>query len=401
MTRPSVLIVGGGLNQVPLVDEAKYRGFPIIVTDVNPNPPCKALADYFYQIDTTDRSETLRIARYHKIGAVMTDQSDAAIPTVAQIAAELKLPGLGCQTAALFTDKFLMRETLHKHVAKYSPIHFAKFSNKPSAIKYLRNLGEKLQHSIVKPTDSQGSKGVGRLSNFNWEQQVERAFSESRSGTIIIEEFVNGIEYSVDSVVVENHVTCLAIGRKEHFANNECLDQRIVFKASYVEEFRETLVHANREVILGLGLQTGLTHAEFIVADDRVLLVEVAARGGGSGISSFIVPHISKFETSKFLVDFATGLRPLEVNGSPSGDNSAILHFFKPISRVIKHVEIGPKARQLSRLFHIDFSEARSWDDPRDSRSRVGFFIVTGNSYQDARQMESAVLHSVRFVNDT
>jgi len=401
MTRPSVLIVGGGLNQVPLVDEAKHRGFPVIVTDINPNPPCKALADYFYQIDTTDRSETLRIARYHKIGAVMTDQSDAAIPTVAQIASELKLPGLGRQTAALFTDKFLMRETLHKHVAKYSPIHFAKFSNKLSALKYLRNLGEKLQYSIVKPTDSQGSKGVGRLSNFNWEQQVERAFSESRSGTIIIEEFVNGIEYSVDSVVVENHVTCLAIGRKEHFANNECLDQRIVFKASYLEEFRETLVHANREVILGLGLQTGLTHAEFIVADDRVLLVEVAARGGGAGIASFIVPHISKFETSKFVVDFATGLRPLEVNGSPSGDNSAILHFFKPISGVIKHVEIGPKARQLSRLFQLDFSEARSWDDPSDSRSRVGLFIVAGNTYQDAHEMESAVLHSVRFVHDS
>lgn len=397
MKRPSVLVIGGGTNQVALVNEARNRGLTIIVTDINQNPPCKSLADYFYQIDTTDKIGTLKIARYHKISAVMTDQSDAAVPTAAHTAAELRLPGLECRTAEIFTNKFLMRETLWKRASQYSPKHFAKFTDKPSALHHLRCLDENLQYAIVKPIDSQGSKGVSRLSNSNWELQVDRAFSESTSHTIIVEEFVEGIEYSVDSVVVESNVTCLAIGRKEHFPNNECLDQRIVFTASFIDQFRKTLVRANHEVILGLGLRTGVAHAEFIVANDRILLVEVAARGGGAGIASTIVPHISKFEMSKFLVDFATGVRPLEVNVSRSGDTSAILHFFKPNSGVLKYVDIGPKARELSRVFHLDFSKPQSWGDPRDSRSRVGFFIVAGDSYQEAQELETAVLHSVAF----
>ena len=397
MKRSSVLVIGGGINQVALVNEARGRGLRIVVTDINQNPPCKSLADYFYQIDTTDKTETLRIARYHKISAVMTDQSDAAVPTAAHIAAELRLPGLKCLTAEIFTNKFLMRETLWKRAYRYSPKHFAKFTDKLSALNHLRNLGENLQYVIVKPIDSQGSKGVGRLSNSNWEPQVDKAFSESRSHTIIIEEFVEGIEYSVDSVVVDSNVTCLAIGRKEHFPNNECLDQRIVFMASFIDQFRQTLVRANQEVLLGLGLQTGLTHAEFIVANDRILLVEVAARGGGARIASSIVPHISKFETSKFLVDFATGVQPLEVNVSHFGDTSAILHFFKPNSGVLKHVDIGPRATELSRVFHLDFSGPQSWGDPMDSRSRVGFFIVAADSYQEAQELETAVLRAVSF----
>ena len=56
MKRSSVLVIGGGINQVALVNEARGRGLRIVVTDINQNPPCKSLADYFYQIDTTDKN---------------------------------------------------------------------------------------------------------------------------------------------------------------------------------------------------------------------------------------------------------------------------------------------------------------------------------------------------------
>ena len=60
---PRVLIVGGGVNQLELVRRAKQRGCWVAVSDINDNPPCRAEADEFFQIDTTDKAETFRLAR--------------------------------------------------------------------------------------------------------------------------------------------------------------------------------------------------------------------------------------------------------------------------------------------------------------------------------------------------
>ena len=107
-----VLIVGGGVNQLELVRRARQRGCWVAVSDINENPPCRAEADEFFQIDTTDKAETFRVAKSAQITAVATDQSDVAVPTAAYIAEELKLPGIGFETALRFTNKHLMRKAV-------------------------------------------------------------------------------------------------------------------------------------------------------------------------------------------------------------------------------------------------------------------------------------------------
>lgn len=392
-----MLIVGGGVNQASLVDEARRRGFTTVVTDINPDPPAKVLADFFYQIDTTNESENLKIAKLHQVDAVITDQSDAAVPTASLVAERLELPGLDRQTAKLFTNKFLMRTALHGRLPQFSPSHFASFSDRPSALSHVLKLGGDLARTVVKPIDSQGSKGVSRLSTLSLERQIAEAFNESRSGTIIFEEFVAGTEYCIDSVVLNGTVTCLAIGRKEHFKNNECLDQRIIFDVAFIDEFGDSLVDANRQIVSALGLHTGLVHAEFIANGSRILLVEVAARGGGAGIANIIVPRISGFNTTSFLLDFATGLLPLEVEVSPPRSRSAILHFFEPDSDRIKSVRVGTRARELSLDLRLNAATMDSWSNPSDSRNRLGYFIVSGDDYQEACEREAAVLADVCF----
>ena len=55
-------VVGGGFNQIPLVQKAKQMGYCVLVTDMNINPPCKEYADYYEQIDTTNKQATLSCA---------------------------------------------------------------------------------------------------------------------------------------------------------------------------------------------------------------------------------------------------------------------------------------------------------------------------------------------------
>jgi len=400
MTDSRILVLGGGINQIAVAKEARQRGALVIVTDSNENPPAKVVADYFYQVDTTKKAENLRIAKHHQISAVVTDQSDAALPTAAYVAAEMNLPGIPPRIAEVFTNKFLMRKILSKNSSPYQPSYFEKFTQKPKALNFLNKFAGNLDCFIVKPVDSQGSKGVSRLSESDSTEQIERAFHESRSGAIIIEEFVPGEEFSVDSVVVDSNVTCLAIGRKEHYATNNCLDQRIVFLGSYLDEYRGSLVRANQEILAQLGLRTGLAHAEFIVTENRILLVEAAARGGGAGISSIIAPHISDFDSTKFLLDSATGTRHIKVEAPTTQNRSAILHFFNPHVGLLTGVEVGDAAKLLCSEFHLNTSRLTLGAEPRDSRSRIGHFVVLGESYPQTLARESAVLEAVVFKHE-
>jgi len=64
-------VVGGGYNQIPLVKKAKELGLRVLVTDMYENPPCKALADIYEQIDTTDKEKTFAAAQKHKIDFII------------------------------------------------------------------------------------------------------------------------------------------------------------------------------------------------------------------------------------------------------------------------------------------------------------------------------------------
>jgi phosphoribosylaminoimidazole carboxylase (NCAIR synthetase) len=59
-------IVGGGYNQLPIVRLAKSMGLKVVVTDMYDNPPCKALADVFEKVDTTDKENTLNVCGYYR-----------------------------------------------------------------------------------------------------------------------------------------------------------------------------------------------------------------------------------------------------------------------------------------------------------------------------------------------
>lgn len=60
--------------------------------------------------DVRNQSEILRFARELEVCGVITDQTDVAVRTVAYVAEQLGLPGIGYETSCLFTDKRLMRK---------------------------------------------------------------------------------------------------------------------------------------------------------------------------------------------------------------------------------------------------------------------------------------------------
>ncbi len=110
------------------------------------------------------------------------------MPTVAFIAEELNLTGIGYKTALRFTNKYLMRMHLHPKLPENIPaFHF--FHQVDQAITMCQKLSNPESY-IIKPINSQGSKGVYQLPSSDFETIVSKSFLEAKGNGILIEQFI-------------------------------------------------------------------------------------------------------------------------------------------------------------------------------------------------------------------
>jgi biotin carboxylase len=393
MNQPTVLVVGGGSNQLPLVSAALKLGLHVAVSDINENPPCRELAHEFRQIDTIDRGLTLNFARELKINAVVSDQTDAAVPTVAYIAGELDLPGIGFETALRFTNKHLMRLAVSdgKHIN--SPKVVGVISRLEEA-HGLRDKFDRSQSYIVKPINSQGSKGVFPFQGIPPRHLLQSALDESRGKGIIIETFIEGDEYSVESFVLDNKVYLLAVTKKFHYPQNDCIDFRNTYLDDIPTDVETLLVDANEETILKLGLSNGSTHAEYKLCGDKVFLIEIAARGGGGNIAGKIIPYLTGFDPSKALIIHALGGVP-EVKVGSYRKKFAIMRFFDFKAGRVKSIDLEKFRIQNLLHFEIDLKVGDRLDGVRNSRDRRGYFIVGSENRAECIAMEKLVVSEI------
>lgn len=398
-------ILGGGTNQIPLIKKAQSLGVKVLVTDMYPDPPAKSEADFFEQVNTRDIQSTLAVAKKYKIDAIMTDQTDVAVPTVAYIAQELNLVGIGYDVAQRFCDKAEMREALKEKFQSNMPdYHY--FADTELAVKFLQKLISANDKSkfVIKPVNSQGSKAVfivnlRETSIETLKAHVEDAIKESLDHGILIEEFIEGYEVAVESYVDDGEVYNLVLSQKEHFAGNNCLDSRVNFLAEIDADLESKIFDLNTQIIQELGLEFGITHAEYMIQDNTPYLIEVAARGAGSGVSGKIVPYLAEFDSNLALIKRVFK----ENNGITKSDYKnrfAILDFFKFKPGKVKEVQIDPKIYELSLDFNLNIREGDLIEQSRDSRSRPGYIIVCSDNKEKVLEKLELAKQSIKIIYD-
>ena len=381
-------IVGGGHNQVPLIKKAKAMGLKILVTDIYETAPCRPFSDFFERIDTTDKENTYNAAVRHKIDYIITDQTDVAVPTVAYIAEKLGLKGIGYETSLKFTDKHRMRDALKDKLPGNIPT-FRFFTEIQSAILYCSEQ-KNISDLLVKPVNSQGSKGVFRLTNEGYKNMILIAFSESKSHGILIEQFLEGDEYSVEGFKDDNQTYCLALTKKHHYLTNDCIDEKNEWLGNISPEIEKALFDLNKKVIDALDLPFGITHAEYKMVKGVPYLIEIAARGGGGSISSKIVPFLTGFEPIQALLNKITGdEEPFTIEDYRK--RFAILKFFNLKPGVIKKLTIDQNVVKDLPFFNFELKEGDIIKPVLDSRDRPGYFVVCDSDKQRAIEKEKAV----------
>ena len=225
------------------------------------------------------------MARSRSIDRIVAlDEFD--MENVSALREHLRLPGMGLTTVRYFRDKLAMRGKARE--AGIRVPEFVHVLNYEALRAYMARVPEPW---LLKPRSQASGIGMKKIHEPNelwpWLDQLG-----DQQSFYLLEEFVPGTVYHVDSVVSEREVQFA----DAHVYGAPPLDvshhggvftTRTLQRAS--GEARK-LFEVNRQLIEGLGLVRGVTHAEFLKAhaDGEFYFIEIAARVGGAYISNVI-----------------------------------------------------------------------------------------------------------------
>ncbi|WP_374032741.1 ATP-grasp domain-containing protein [Bdellovibrio bacteriovorus] len=285
----NLLILGASSLQLALIKKSKELGFNTIVLDLNPSAPSALIADEFYPISTVDTEKVFELARNKEIVGILTT-SDFPVRVVAFVAEQLGLTGPSIHVAEICTNKALQRDFLKKE----SFLH-PKFKNikAKSELDSVKGWDFPL---IVKPVDSSASRGVQKVSSMNeLVDAYEYALTSSRSGDVIVEEFIVGKEYSVEALVQNGETYIIAITEKLTTGENGnfFVEEVHVVPATLQYEQKKQIETTVAKFINALGFNNSAAHVEVMVNSQGVYIIEIAARLGGI-ISQAILFHLRR-----------------------------------------------------------------------------------------------------------
>jgi phosphoribosylamine-glycine ligase len=187
-----ILILGIGSAQKDAIAMLKLQGHYVIGISFKKEGPALQLVDEFETIDIVDKEKVLSFAEENNVNLVYSIGSDLAMPTVGYVSSKLNRPSFVTEEVAGITQhKALFRAFLNEN--NISPINFKNAKN-------YHDLADWNQFpAILKPVDSQGQRGVIKVSDRN-ELESKFAYSQrfSRTKTVILEQFIDGKEVSVN-----------------------------------------------------------------------------------------------------------------------------------------------------------------------------------------------------------
>ncbi len=390
-----LLIIGGGVFQVPAIKTAKSMGLKVVVTDYNPEAEGMLLADYPVEVSTRNINLTVNTAKqFHRscpLDGVMTVGTDAS-QTVAAVANALNLPGIPFEVAERATDKIKMRQVLREKgvpVPDFRPVWTLEEGRAA--------VNEMPLPLVIKPCDNMGARGVRKIENLD---DLIPAFREAKeasiSGKLILEEFMEGPELSLDALVFEDvvHITGVA--------------DRIIERAPYFVEVGHTLpsilpedqqagaIEVFKQAISALGIDIGAAKGDIKITPEGPKIVEIAARLSGGWMSAYTYPLSTGVNLYRAAIQIALGEKPTDLKPKTflvSAERSLL-----PPSGKILAIRGVEEARRIKGVREIILmKEAGDMaEEPRSNMGKVGYVITTGKTREEAIRINDLARETIK-----
>lgn len=365
-------IIGASYLQNPLILKAREMGvethvFAWAVGDVG-----EKTADYFYPISIVEKEQILEKCQEIGIDGITTIASDLATVAVGYVANRMGLVANTPECIEKSTNKELMRHAFFEN-GDPSPRSFR-------ATEASDFDASGLQYPvIVKPSDRSGSRGITKLYEpSGLKQAIEIAIDESFNNVALVEEFAEGIEYSVEFISWQGEHRFITITEKFTSGAPHFIERGHLEPARLSDETVVRVIAVISHALDSLGVEYGASHSEIkIDVKGNIRIIEIGARMGGDFIGSDLVQLSTGYDFCRAVIDVALGREPEKPLGA-CGNYAAVRFVFDN-----EDVEVFKRLANDDNVKLIDADVRESFDhEVTDSSSRFGYFLFAGDALE-------------------
>lgn len=392
------MILAGGNDQIALIEELRryFKGdVEIVLVDMSDKVRAIPYADKFLQISTMDKAAVLNAAREEKIDYILTACGDQPLSTMAYVANEMGLPTyLTEQDVRDLTNKRFMKEKMvQSGIPTAKHIYIDKTWN--------GKLPDFEYPLVVKPVDSNGSKGVKKVfAPSDLEKSLKEAFQYSLSGDVIIEEFKQGEELSVDVYVEGTTAKLLSITASKKIQENK--DSFTIIQSYYpapTDYKEERVLEICQRIADAWHLHDTPLLVQMIQKGNSYNVLEFSARMGG-GSKYRLIQVLSGVDIMKVYVEMVMGKKP---HVEPKKQfNNAIMSYIYCFPGVYESVEGLSELKEKGIIldYFIYRSSGSVIEKSNTSSDRAAGFLVVGASQEEVEKKLADANATLRVLNE-
>ncbi len=371
--KKAVLVFGCGELQQSIIGRAHKMGLYVVGIDPCEDAYCKDDVDAFEVIGGQDYEGTCVVVERHGIDAIVTAATDKPLVMMARIAEKYGFPFFSVDTARWSTDKYQMKQ------------RFLEGGIPCAKGRLVRSIDETLDlvfPVIVKPRDNSGSRGVKLCrTREELESSMAEALEYSKLDSVLVEEFIEGQEYSIEGLHYDGKSEVIQFTEKKttEFPYNVELGHKQ--PALLTEDQKNCILEIVSKIGKALRFENCPSHTELKINERGVFVIETSPRLGGDYITSTLVPLSTGISMEDQLLHVALEDKVDTVTGRFE-KASGVCFLSLPYGRItaiddaINIVTSWPNVKACS----VSLSVGDEINPITSSLNRYGLFIVQGES---------------------
>lgn len=379
--KKAVLVFGVGPLQESIIGRARKKGLYTVGIDPAKDAVCRDAVDAFEVVDGQDYEGTCAVVEKYGIDAIVTAATDKPLVMMARIAEKYGFPFYSVETARWSTDKFLMKQRFMEGDVPCA---------KGRLVKTIEDTDDLFFPVIVKPRDNSGSRGVKLCRNREeLSASMHEAFEVSKLDTVLVEEYIEGPEYSIEALHYAGKSEVIQFTEKKttEFPYNVELGHKQ--PANLSEGQKEAVRRIVARIGRALKFENCPSHTELIIHERGIFVIETSPRLGGDYITSTLTPLSTGINLEDKLLQIAFG-EDVETDTGRVERASGVHFFCFPKGKVtrIDHKALEEaKHWQGIHSLHLYLEEGDEVHQITSSLNRYGEFIVEANCREELDKM--------------
>lgn len=393
----NALMLGGSIQQIPLIKKLKDRDYKILLIDYYDQAPGKKYADKHLKISTLDMKLILNVIheRNINIDLVATMATDQPVLSASYIAEKLGIYyPLSYSDAIKVTNKSCMKRILKSNDIDTPNYHV--LSGFPDNSVFLQF------PIIVKPTDNQSQRGISVVNNKSeLKKAINYAVNNSREEKCIIEDFVLGKEVTINAVVSQGKLSMLMITDRKHFSYKKVIGvcKAHEYPSSINMTERDNLRKITKKIVNAFSLVNTPLYIQVIVQKDSAIsIIEFGCRIGG-GFEAYLLPLTTGIDILDVYID-QLERKSISINRSNYYAFSSV-DFIACKPAKISRIIIPTFLYKTNKLFHFFnlYNKGEIIGEFKNATSRAAAFTTASNNREEYKRNRKIIRESIKIID--